>query len=49
MTQQEIERLKEKIEQEMRQSSINVWCKVHGINPSIVKYEDGKLIIPISF
>lgn len=49
MTQQEEKRLKEKIAQEMRQASIDVWCNVHGINPSIVEYKDGKLIIPVTF
>lgn len=37
------------IEREFQQSLIESWCKAHGINPSIVTYEDGKLIIPISF
>jgi len=37
------------IKQEMRQAKINTFCLSHGIDPSIVTYEDGKLIIPISF
>ena len=37
------------IAEEMRQAKINTFCLSHGIDPSIVTYEDGKLIIPISF
>ena len=49
MTQQEIQKIQESIIKEMTQASIEVWCRVHGINPSIVTYEEGKLIIPVSF
>lgn len=49
MTQEEIQALQAQIKQEMRQARINTFCLSHGIDPSIVTYEDGKLIIPISF
>lgn len=41
--------IQEKIEKEFQQALIETWCNAHGINPSIVTYEDGKIIIPIKF
>lgn len=41
--------IQEKIDKEFQQALIEAWCNAHGINPSIVIYKDGKLIIPISF
>lgn len=41
--------IQEQIEKEFQQALIENWCNAHGINPSIVTYEDGKLIIPIKF
>lgn len=38
----------EQIDREFTQALIENWCISHGINPSIVTYEDGKLIIPIT-
>lgn len=49
MTQQEIEKLQAKIAEEIQQASVTVWCNAHGINPTIVTYKDGKIIIPVSF
>lgn len=41
--------IQEQIDGEFTQALIETWCISHGINPSIVTYEDGKLIIPVSF
>lgn len=46
MTTQEIQAM---IKQEMKQAMINTFCLSHGIDPSTVTYEDGKIIIPVSF
>lgn len=37
--------IEEQIKQEMQQSIIKIWCLSHGIDPSTVTYEDGKLTI----
>ena len=49
MTQQEIQKLQEKIAKETRKASIETWCNAHGIDPSFVTYEDGKICIPVNF
>lgn len=41
--------IQEQIERKFKQALIETWCISHEINPSIVTYEDGKLIIPITF
>ena len=41
--------IQEQIDREFQQALIETWCDAHGINPSIVTYKDGKLIIPVSF
>ena len=46
MTTQEIQK---QIAEEMRQARINTWCLSHGIDPSFITYEDGKIIIPLGF
>lgn len=44
-----IEELQAQIAQEMRQARINTWCLSHGIDPSFITYEDGKICIPVNF
>ena len=39
--------IQEQIEREFQQALVETWCNAHGINPSIVTYEDGKIIIPV--
>lgn len=46
MTTQEIQ---EQIRQEMKEARINTWCLSHGIDPSSITYEDGKICIPVGF
>lgn len=41
--------IQEQIDREFTQALVENWCISHGINPSIVTYKDGKLIIPVSF
>jgi hypothetical protein len=40
--------LSQQIEREMIQASIEVWCKVHHIDPKVVTYKDGYICIPFS-
>lgn len=40
--------LAQQIENEMIQASIEVWCKVHHIDPKFVVYKDGFLCIPFN-
>lgn len=44
-----IEEIRETIKKAMLKAQIEVWCNSHGINPTIVTYENGKIIIPLSF
>lgn len=46
MTQEELIALRTKIEEERKQSLIEVWCRGHGFNPELVTYKDGMLCIP---
>ena len=46
MTTQEIQAM---IKEEMKQARINTWCLSHGIDPSFIIYEDGKICIPVDF
>lgn len=41
--------IQQKIDQEFTQSLVKQWCIAHGVNPTGVTYENGKLIIPIKF
>lgn len=41
--------MEEIIKQAMIKAQLEVWCQTHGINPSIVEYKDGKVVIPVSF
>jgi hypothetical protein len=41
--------IQEQIDREFQQALIENWCKSHGIDPSIVTYEDGKICIPVRF
>ena len=44
-----MENLQSVIENAMLQANIDVWCTSHGINPEIVTYKDGILMIPLNF
>ena len=41
--------MEEIIRQAMVKAQLEIWCQTHGINPSIVEYKDGKVIIPLNF
>ena len=44
-----MENLQSVIENAMLQANIDAWCTSHGINPEIVTYKDGILMIPLNF